>query len=552
MPAIEVELNSLKKILTDSDLFYQIPDYQRPYSWDKENISELVDDLTLAFKNNTIENYFCGSLVLVENHPRFDIIDGQQRITTFIILSCVFRDYYSEKLDQKAKDYIKRSIQDEYEESERKLKFLTGEQMQIDFEQTILKGIEFKNNINPEKVFSNNHYLQNAHYLLQFIGEKIIELDINPNDFIKWVFENVVMTVITTRNLDNAIRIFNVLNDRGLPLSPMDILKSSMMAKLSTEDRNAFKVKWENINNLFTVVDTLTFEDMLNTFLYYKLGSNPNYRYDKELLTIFHAEKKNSLQAIYEIEKFAMAYIEAINANDKNIYLLRYLQHRIYWHSIIATAKYVNYEKYHELLNVLVAYYYQNWIAGATVARIKQVSFNIIKAVKANKPINEIRVLCGNNLAQYDTTGTFKDELAGSHIYERKWAKPLLLLLEYFSQDESKVNFISLSKSLQIEHILPQNPSEDNSDWKDIFSESEMENLTNSLGNLTLLSLRKNVQALNFSFPAKKAAYQDKDNVVTSFYITQIVLKKDKWTVETIDERAKSFVEILTKKLDIF
>jgi hypothetical protein len=332
----------------------------------------------------------------------------------------------------------------------------------------------------------------------------------------------------------------------------MDILKSSMMTKLSTEDRNAFKVKWEAINNLFIVVDNLIFEDMLNTFLYYKLGANPNYRYDKELLTIFDIEKKNSLEAIYEIEEFAKAYIEAINSNDKNIYLLRYLQHRIYWHSIIATAKYVKYENYSELLNILVAYYYQNWIAGATVARIKQASFNIIKAVKANKPVDEIKTFCNSNLIQYYTTGTFRDEIAGSYIYGRKWDKPLLLLLEYFSQDESKINFIALSKSLQIEHILPQNPNKENSDWKEIFSESEMESLTNSLGNLTLLSMRKNVQALNYSFHVKKEAYKDKDNVVTSFYITQTVLKNDKWTVKTINERANDFVKIITKKLDIF
>jgi uncharacterized protein with ParB-like and HNH nuclease domain len=551
MAEIEVELRTLKKILNDSDSFYQVPDYQRPYSWDKENISELIDDLTFAYTNNKSEKYFCGSLVLVKN-DRYDIIDGQQRLTTFTILCCVIRDCFSDKLDQKSNDFINRAIQDEYEENKRKLKFLTGAQMQIDFEETILKEIVFKNNVNPEKVFATNRYLQNAHYLRTFLNEKIEELSIVPNDFIQWIFESVVLTVIITHDLDNAIRIFNVLNDRGLPLSPMDILKSSLMQKLSTEDRNAFKIKWENINNLFTTVDNLTFEEMLNTYLYYKLSSNPKNRYDKELLTIFYNEKKTSLEAIFEIEEFSRSYLEAIMENDKYIYMLRYLQHRIYWHSIIATAKFLEYEKYNELLKILVGYYYQNWIAGATAARIKQTSFNIIKALKENRTIDYIRTLCNNNLVQYGTSETFKVEIDGSYFYGRRWDKSLLYLVEYFSQDNSKVNFIPLSNTIQLEHILPQTVEGENSEWSKLFTEEDRNDLTNCIGNLTLLSMRKNIQAYNYSFSEKKKAYQDKDNVVTAFFITQKILRYSVWDKEAIIERKKELIKLIEDKLSLF
>ena len=264
MDKIDVELKTLKKILADNELFYQIPDYQRPYSWDKENVSELIDDLSFAYINNKDEDYFCRSLVLVDNE-RFDIIDGQQRITTFTILACVFRELYKNQLERKALDYIEESIQDKYDNNKRKLRFLTGDNYQIDFEQTILKGITFKDKVNFDREFANNHYLQNAHYLKQFLVEKINENTINPNDFLIWVFEKVVLTVIITRNLDNAIRIFNVLNDRGMPLSPIDILKSSLMTKLSKEDRRAFKMKWKIINQRVEATELFDIEDMLNT-----------------------------------------------------------------------------------------------------------------------------------------------------------------------------------------------------------------------------------------------------------------------------------------------
>ncbi|MDR3000330.1 MAG: DUF262 domain-containing HNH endonuclease family protein [Fibromonadaceae bacterium] len=549
MAVIEVELKTLKKVLNDSDIFYQVPDYQRPYSWDKENVSELVDDLTFAYQNNHSEEYFCGSLVLVKS-DRYDIIDGQQRITTFTLLSCVIRDCYSEKLDQKAKDCIDRAIQDEYEENKRKLKFLTSAQMQIDFEETVLKGIKFEKTANPEKTFPNNRYLQNAHYLKHFLDEKLNEYNINPNDFIKWIFEKVALTVLTTNDLDNAIRIFNVLNDRGLPLSPMDILKSRLMQRLSKEDRNAFKTKWEYINNLFKNVDSITFEDMLNTYLYFKLASNPKNRYDKALLEIFENENKNSSEAIFEINEFAYAYLEAIDSNDKYIYMLRYLQHRVYWHSIVATAKYLKYEKYDDLLKVLTAYYYQNWISGATVARIKQTSFNIIKAIKEDKSINDIKTICNDNLKYYNTTTSYENELRGN-IYGRKWDKPILLLIEYFSEDDSNNNFIPISNTLQIEHVLPQETS--GTEWEQLFDSRAKEVLTNCIGNLTLLSMRKNIQAYNRSFASKKEAYQNKDNVTSSFTITQKILEYSKWDKEIVEKRKLDLIEFINKHLaDIF
>ena len=150
---LEAEIENIKKILVDDEKFYQVPDYQRPYSWDKDNLADLVDDLTNAYLNNQDENYFCGSLVLVndENHTRFDIIDGQQRTTTFTIMACVFRDLYFNNLENRAKDYINNSIQDKYDENKRKLKFLTDIKYQNNFEQTVLKKIDFKDTKNIEK-----------------------------------------------------------------------------------------------------------------------------------------------------------------------------------------------------------------------------------------------------------------------------------------------------------------------------------------------------------------------------------------------------------------
>jgi uncharacterized protein with ParB-like and HNH nuclease domain len=369
--------------------------------------------------------------------------------------------------------------------------------------------------------------------------------ELNVEDFIIWFYENVVLAVITCPSQDSAIQIFNVLNDRGMPLSSIDILKSSLMVKLSSkEDMTAFKSKWENVISNLKFAE-LDIDSMLNTYLYYKLASNPKNRLDKELLDIFKKEGKDSLEIIKEISDFSDAYIELYSLQNKYIFCLKYLRHKIYWNAIITTALFENYQDIQELTRLLVAYYYQNWVAGKTVARIKQTSFNLLKLIKSNSPIEKIKEELKNNLEYYGTTKSFKEELQSSYVYGRRWDRAVLLLVEYFSTDNNKENFIPLSANLHLEHILPQTLNED---WSEIFTEEETENWTNSLANLTLLSLRKNVQAQNYNFDQKKNAYGNIDNVISSFVITQDIMKEDKWNVESLERRKENLINRIYEK----
>ena len=552
---IKASIESLKKVLCDDERFYQIPDYQRPYSWDKDNVSDLISDLVTSYINNIEENYFCGSLVLVQGDKgRLDIIDGQQRVTTFTILACVIRDLYYDILDEKQKDYIKLSIQDKYENTKRKLKFLTNDKYQLDFEETVLKKINFISNKNDyEKDFPKNRYLQNAHFIRDNIKENFGNFNIDVNKFVIWLYEKIVLTTILCPNADSAIRIFNVLNDRGMPLSPIDILKSSLMQRiLNEEDKNTFKVSWEAIITKLEF-DDIAFEDMLNSYLYYKLGDNPSVRIDTELMDIFKKENKleNPLEIISEIKKFSDSYIEILTLKNKYIFCLKYLKHRIYWTSILASAKFVKYKDFDKLIKYLMAYYYQNWIAGKTVANIKQTSFNIIKSIKKDDNIDEIIKLMQENLKKYETTNMFENELNINNHYERNWAKPLLILVEYFwtdSQNEQQ-SFIPLSSKLHLEHILPQTTNEF---WNNIFTIEQREIWTNSLANLVLLSLRKNIQAQNYDFNSKKEAYFNNDNVVTSFHTTRDIKEICEWNEKELKLRKDKLVNKINEIISIF
>ncbi len=112
MAKVEVELKKLHQILVDNDFFYQVPDYQRPYVWDKDHLGALIDDLVGSYTNNREDEYFCGSIVIAENQKdkRWDVVDGQQRLTSFIILACTILKLYKNSLGQKSEAFIKESI----------------------------------------------------------------------------------------------------------------------------------------------------------------------------------------------------------------------------------------------------------------------------------------------------------------------------------------------------------------------------------------------------------------------------------------------------------
>ena len=100
-----------------------------------------------AYENNNEEDYFCGLLVLIQDQDkdnRYDIIDGQQRITTFIIMSCVFRDFYNNKLEEEARSYIFESIKARYDKEKDKLKICTDKEYSDNFQKTVIKKLVIK------------------------------------------------------------------------------------------------------------------------------------------------------------------------------------------------------------------------------------------------------------------------------------------------------------------------------------------------------------------------------------------------------------------------
>ena len=94
--ATKIESNKLPIKDVFNDKWFRIPEYQRPYVWTKDQIYDLLDDITSAYKSDKASQFFLGSLVLKKNadklYDEYDLLDGQQRITTLFLIIAVIRD----------------------------------------------------------------------------------------------------------------------------------------------------------------------------------------------------------------------------------------------------------------------------------------------------------------------------------------------------------------------------------------------------------------------------------------------------------------------------
>ncbi|MGN8469318.1 DUF262 domain-containing protein [Helicobacter pylori] len=565
----------LKNTLKE-ELYYQIPIYQRPYQWTKENCEKLLDDLFEDYEKDRESDYFCGSLVLVKSDPNsktetYDIVDGQQRLSTFILLAKVLADLYNDCLsDSKHLERLQEGWKDRHTERKR-LSFNTiGSNAEYDFQD----ALEHFNDSQASKNKNNeNNYLKNAICLKGYLKEKEIK---NIDDFIGWLYSNVKFITIICPNIDKALRIFNVLNTRGLPLNATDIFKGELLKELAKEeDQKKLVSRWNALSQKCSDND-LTMETLFSWYLDYLNPVTSKEKMEKRLVTWFKNLNKTPLEYLKGVEDFYNAYVEVLEMPDRYAHLLSYKDDD-YLHVILCASILHHYsdQDIEALKELLVKFYYQDWVAGQTKSTRSQTCCNIINALKEKKSIRDIAsIVVKKYLDDKNITQRFRDNLKDSKLYEKfyfagksvkknSWLKPILILVEYFVSDDSYPKRIQMDKNLHIEHILPQKPDL-SSQWVKDFSEEERGLYTHSLANLTLLGGTKNSQASNKDFKEKKEIYMGNAvklgkgkrgrekpfKVMTCYKMTiDIAHKYTEWTPKSLEKRKEELIQIIESVL---
>ncbi len=547
----------LVKDIFSNDFYFKIPSYQRPYAWTIEETATLLDDF-LEMIGDDAENmtqiypYFLGTILLIQSNDtrEYQVVDGQQRLITLTILLSVLR-YLMNNSDFTQYIYY---TNNENESIHNIPRLYLRERDQDFFARYIQKldGIENLETIIPEELSdSQKNIFNNAKFLLDQIKNKLPQ-QFQKQRLIDFVLNQCFLGIICTSEFEAAYRIFSVLNDRGLELSITDILKADLIGAISQDNlvtsqdlvklQNRYTKKWENLE------EKLGREDFTKLFSHIRMIYQKNKLRRKtieEFRVSVLTKINNTPEFIDEIlEPFADAFYKIkYQTFQGNIYgkeinqLFKWLN-RIdnqdwYPCAILYLKKYGHQpEKILEFFTSLERLAAGLMIMKANInRRIKRYS-EILNAIENEGDLYKVdSPLQLSNLEKQDIIN-----ILNGNIYQMgKTTLYILLRLDTFLSDGIP-NYDEYPK-ITIEHILPQNPSS-NSQWNQWFSTAQQrEKYVHCLGNLVLLSRKKNSAAQNYEFTVKKDRYIN--NPIAIFALTIQAIQEKTWTPEVIEKRQR-------------
>ena len=552
-----IEAKELQLVSIFSDNYrFEIPDYQRPYAWTTEQTGALLDDFLHAMGDvesvSEAAPYFLGSIVTIKNglQPQAQIVDGQQRLTTLTILLCVLRELASSDSDRgDTHNYIyapgreSAGIQGHYRLTvrERDREFFQNNILQMGRLPSLLE-------LPPANLpDSQKRMLENARYLYKALAEREEKLRKILTQFLA---QRCYLVVVSASDQNSAYRIFSVLNDRGLDLSPTDILKSDIIGALPENIRSRHTEIWEKIE------EDLGRDRFSDLFAHIRMI----FMKRRQRETLQEELQNHVLKAVDRIdfidtvlEPYADAYATVTGASyegtggseEINDYL-RHLEEldNFDW---IPPAMAV-YRRSHRDPDLFLHFVrnlerlaYAMFIMRANVNRRTSRYAAVLRAIDQEED------LYGFSSPLQLSSKEIADVLRAldGPIYSRsRVPRPLLLRLDSLLADRGARYEHS---KITIEHVLPRNP-ERNSQWlRDFPDEEERGEWTDRLANLVLLSRTKNIRALNYDFVRKKKEYFQRGGVAP-FALTTQVLAEDEWTPAVLQRRQRELINALKKE----
>lgn len=559
----------IKDLLSNKFLF-EIPDYQRAYSWTKENLKQLVEDIWESVELNKArgnkefdqyEPYFLGSIVLCSKEYKddgcgiYDVIDGQQRLTSIIMLIAAIRDLIDNEEYKKVLSdliYQKPNVLMGIKESIRVK--ARGKEEEF-FKKYILTngGTELVKDLYMEELSEAKQNMVNAIEVFRdsFFNENGELLEEKLNEFIVYLLQKVVLVVITTESFTSAFRLFNVINARGLPLTDSDLLKSENLRVMNPEIRKEYTDIWESheqdlgkekLDQIIGFMRTMKLKNKVEESVYEEF-SKKIFRNEPEYLGVNFVNHLTAVKALYD--KYIIdGNLEGVSEEEKSYYknliniMREFLPYDDWMAAVIRFAEKFNDDKLVlEFVKVLEKRLVIDWVNGNSFAdRLNRV-YGILEAIEEKDSLEEIKEA---PVFLYDlerTTAYFENALNDIDFYSKGRMMIPKYIFVRLDMEKRPNEVLDYSDKIMIEHVLPRNAKE--AYWKDNFSADQRRNWANKFGNLVIITGAKNTRANNKPFAEKVEQYLSKKS---DFAITKEVLELSDWNMDSLKDRHESLV----------
>lgn len=530
-----------------------IPSYQREYDWDDENIEEFINDIE---ESDVGDNYFIGHMVFNGdfNGNTFEVIDGQQRITTITILLCCIRDKFIEQGNSDFANAIHNKYLFSIDRDNNQYAILENKMPYPVLQTRIQSKPEDRDNtIEPQKkgeirILSsyNKLYKRISEYSiddLRKLRDKVLQLE---------------TIFVAATGLEDASTIFMTLNATGKDLTALDLVKNYVFSKYPTlphvdEPNDSWKTILQNTSGL--IKDNEKDRFLNNSFAsrYRKVSDSKIY---KEIVKQFKSENTNAKRFISELKEDSKIYKTIIKPEPSDFSKTDY---DIY-ESINAITRVFKIEVANAFLLSLIREYKKNNIS-------KKIAILALNSIEHFHFINN--AICSKRSSGYDMLyAKYAQELflqktkQEKHEVIKKLVKDLLKripdevdyntsfdkrvyytsektkqksLVQYIlSRMERRENKNAILIDISIEHIYPEKPDES---W---YTLSDSDNLMR-IGNLALLDSGLNSEIGNKSYSLKKKSILKKSKIVT----TKKVFENAKWEEKDIIDRTQKICQYM-------
>lgn len=506
-----------------NDKLFIIPENQRKYVWDSNNWTELMDDISLVYKDK-INSHFIGSVVLktqkiddgIRNH--YIIIDGQQRISTLSIIFCVIAFIYAEDGEIDLYNGVKKSLfvtdnkgkyhsmisKDANISINKIIEFLYG-----DFENQLMSGlpiIDCKAYLDKLKIAKNvkDCFIYFYNSIKNVTGNAVEEVN-----RIQKIIEDINYIDIVAKEDEDAYNIFEILNARGKPLSDFELLRNYLLKYASTDEKE--EVKRELVWLESTLNESI--DIFLKHYVTHKYGKKSDNKENRPYKIISKNEKDKDKRNLIKDLKLKAGYYNKMltysdcSDNEKKIFMFFKQRRQQQFRPIVMGLMHqkdlgnITDETYDSALNYLYSFFIcYNVIGDQTSNKIEDVVYGYSNKLENDFDSSTINKMKRSMVERIPSDIHMKNSIKNikySHkrkaYSDSKKAENVRAIFEVLERKKGYVGDLTVEK-VNIEHCYPD-------------SEGEEDEKNFTIGNLMLLEVELNDRCKAKTLSEKKNIY---------------------------------------------
>jgi len=565
------------------ECFYIVPDYQREYVWTDKEVHQLLEDIDEQIDAGTTREYFIGTVLVspTDQKNHYEVIDGQQRLTTFFLLLCALKHLFQgEPQRQTVSGLISTSYTDSDGETRTSLKLepryenageVVTKLVELDADpQTARAGIQSAGIAS----FGSLENLVSAYSTLYRYLKDNYEDAPKLKKYWGYLANNVVFIQIST-DVSSALKIFETINERGVGLNPMDLLKNLLFTQVKQAQFTQLKDEWKKITKPLEKEKGKPLR-----FLRYFLMANYVIKNDRGDAVVredeiydWFVDKDNAALCDYANKPFEfvrkvirnvehyLAFSNGLGNDGKPSLAMDSLKRlaggafSLHYVLLLAAANFPKplFDHFVAQLESFLFYYIFTKTPTKDLERSFSQWADELRAIAAaTDPVKQKVQLNAFIADRFDTNMAGKsqelvDALRRFTLYSMQQYRTRYLLARLTQHVEMAFSGLKTPGSLEpftkleIEHILPDNPTAElRGKWATENPGTAYDDYKNRLGNLTLLEKPINIVAGNDFYTEKQAEYRKSGNYLTRSLV-ELTSVGQNTSISRINEKLKAF-----------